>query len=193
MVSGQTANAGPAGARRVVFADRDGVLNRAVVIDGRPYPPPDPEAFELLPGVVDAVAALRAAGFLVVVATNQPDIAAGRQSAAAVAAMHDRLRRETGVDDIRVCPHVDADGCACRKPKPGMLLDAAAAFGVDPAQGFMIGDRWRDVEAGAAAGCKTFFIDYGYHERGPSVPPDYAAASFAEAARMILSITQTGS
>lgn len=172
--------------RRAVFVDRDGVLNRAVVRDGRPYPPAGVDDFELLDGVVGAVSDLRAAGFLVIVVTNQPDIATGKQTAAMVDAMHEKLRRALPVDDIRVCPHTDAAGCACRKPLPGMLLAAAAALDIDLGRSFMVGDRWRDVDAGKAAGCETFFIDYGYDERPPAIAPDHVVGDLAEAARTIL-------
>jgi D-glycero-D-manno-heptose 1,7-bisphosphate phosphatase len=89
------------------------------------------------------------------------------------------------VDDIRVCYHIDADGCACRKPKPGMLLGAANALGIDLADSFMVGDRWRDVEAGRAAGCRTVFIDYGYAEKQPD-NPDFTVSSLFEAVPLIL-------
>ncbi len=171
--------------RRAVFLDRDGVINRAVVRDGKPYPPATLEAFELLPGVPEAVAALRAAGFLVIVATNQPDLATGKQRPEVVQAMHDRLRRELAVDDIRMCVHVDADGCICRKPRPGMLTEAARDWAITLADSVMVGDRWRDIEAGRAAGCRTVFLDYGYAEKRPE-SPDVILSSLAEASRWIL-------
>ncbi|PWC55352.1 HAD family hydrolase [Azospirillum sp. TSO22-1] len=177
---------GGASVRRAVFLDRDGVVNRSVVRDGRPYPPATLAEFEFLPGVSEAVADLRAAGFAVAVVTNQPDLATGKADPAEVEAMHDLLRRTLGVDGIWMCRHTDADGCACRKPRPGMILEAAAALGADPARSFMVGDRWRDVEAGHAAGCRTFFIDYGYRERAASVAPDAVVRDLAEAARIIL-------
>ena len=168
-----------------VFLDRDGVLNRAVVRDGKPYPPAGLEAFELLPGVEDAAAALRAAGYLLVVVTNQPDVATGKQRREVVEAMHERLRAAGLCDDIRACYHTDADGCDCRKPKPGMLLAAARELQIDLPRSHMVGDRWRDVAAGKAAGCTTYFIDCGYRERQPD-RPDAVVASLAEAAQKIL-------
>ncbi len=171
--------------KRAVFLDRDGVINRAVVRNGKPYPPASLAAFELLPGVVEAVAALRAAGYLIVVTTNQPDVATGKQSREVVDAMHDRLRRALAVDDIRVCFHVDADGCRCRKPLPGMLLEAAREWDIELAASFMVGDRWRDIAAGQAAGCRTLFIDYGYAEPRPEAP-DRLVDSLLAASRWIL-------
>lgn len=177
---------GGAPVRRAVFLDRDGVVNRSVVRDGRPYPPATLAEFEFLPGVPEAVADLRAAGFAVAVVTNQPDLATGKADPIAVEAMHELVRRTLGVDGIWMCRHTDADGCSCRKPKPGMILEAAAALGADPARSFMVGDRWRDIEAGHAAGCATVFIDYGYREQAASVAPDAVVRDLAEAARIIL-------
>jgi D-glycero-D-manno-heptose 1,7-bisphosphate phosphatase len=168
-----------------VFFDRDGTLNRAVIRDGRSYPPDTIDAFELYPGVPDAVRRLKAAGYLIVVVTNQPDVATGRQSRAVVDAIHDRLRALVPIDDLRTCFHVDADRCRCRKPQPGMLLDAAADHAIDLDASYMIGDRWRDVEAGKAAGCRTIFIRNDYDERQPD-GPDAAVDSVVEASAIIL-------
>ncbi|MBI2770776.1 MAG: HAD family hydrolase [Burkholderiales bacterium] len=165
--------------RKAVFLDRDGVINRGVVRDGKPYAPTTLADFQLLPGAAEAMKALRAAGWLVIVATNQPDVATGKQSLATVNAMHQQLRDAGLVDDIKVCFHVDADHCACRKPKPGMLLEAAREHDIDLAASWMVGDRWRDIEAGQAAGCRTLFIDYGYAEKQPE-RPDGVVASLAD-------------
>ena len=171
--------------KRAVFLDRDGVINRPIVRDGKPYPPQTLAELEILAGVSDALASLRNAGFLNIVVTNQPDVAGGRQQVEIIEAMHRRLRLDLALDDIRVCLHADADGCDCRKPKPGMLLQAAGEFGIDLGQSFMVGDRWRDVAAGKAAGCASFFIDYGYLEKRPE-PPFVTVKSLAEASRRIL-------
>src|SRR4051794_14156813 len=167
--------------RSAVFLDRDGVINRNEVRRGRPYSPESLEDFVILPGVPDAVAALRAAGFLVIVVTNQPDVGAGKVSRALVDAMHDRVRRELGVDDIEVCYHVDSDGCTCRKPKPGMLLRAAEKHGIALDRSFMVGDRWRDVDAGRAVGCRTVFVDYDYESEPRPQHPDLIVRSLPEA------------
>jgi D-glycero-D-manno-heptose 1,7-bisphosphate phosphatase len=171
--------------KRAVFLDRDGVISRAVVRDGKPYPPPSLEALEVLPGVADALEKLRAAGFVNVVVTNQPDVAAGRQRKEVVDTMHERLQSTLAIDAIKVCYHVDADGCACRKPKPGMLLEAARELGIDLGASFMVGDRWRDVAAGQAAGCRSYFVDRGYSEKSPE-KPYVAVQSLPEAVLLIL-------
>lgn len=171
--------------RRAVFLDRDGVINHCVVRDGKPYPPESLAEMRIIAGVPESLVSLRQAGFLTIVVTNQPDVAAGKQSIETVQAMHKRLRDELPLDDIKVCYHGDADGCACRKPKPGMLLEAAREFDIDLARSYMVGDRWRDVAAGQAAGCASFFLDYGYREKRPD-PPYIAVKSMAEAGVRIL-------
>jgi D-glycero-D-manno-heptose 1,7-bisphosphate phosphatase len=172
--------------RRAVFLDRDGVINRVSIRDGKPHPPASEEALELLPGVSDALARLHAAGFQLVVVTNQPDIARGTQRRDVVDRMHARLRAELPIDDIRVCDHDDRDSCACRKPKPGLLESAAREGALSLEQSFMVGDRWRDVEAGRRAGCTTVFIDCGYDEPRPG-GADVVVRSLADAADWILS------
>jgi D-glycero-D-manno-heptose 1,7-bisphosphate phosphatase len=171
--------------RRAVFLDRDGVINKAVVRNGKPYPPDTLADLEILPGVAETLTRLRAAGFLNVVVTNQPDVASGRQRREVVEAMHALLLSRLPVDAVKVCYHADADGCACRKPKPGMLLEAARDLGIDLAASYMIGDRWRDVAAGQAAGCKCFFLDCAYEEKQPE-NPYVAVKSLAEAGDLIL-------
>lgn len=170
--------------RRAVFLDRDGVLNAAVLRDGVPRPPGDVDEVEVLPGVAEACNRLRTAGFELVVVTNQPDIARGTQSEEAVRRINDALLVALPLDEVVVCPHDDADECGCRKPKPGMLVDAAKRRGIDLATSFMVGDRWRDVEAGLRAGCRTIFVDRGYDER--SVQPDASVSDLGEAAVWIL-------
>jgi D-glycero-D-manno-heptose 1,7-bisphosphate phosphatase len=174
------------GALRAVFLDRDGVLNRAVVRDGKPYPPAGLDELEILPDVAEALAALKCRGFLLLVVTNQPDVARGSQQRAVVESIHEALRAALPIDDFFVCYHDDGDACACRKPKPGLLLNAAAKYGLDLSACYLIGDRWRDIEAGQAAGCRTIWIDLGYAERGPSKIPDAQVKSCLAAARWIL-------
>lgn len=155
---------------RAVFLDRDGVINRAYVREGRPFPPDTAAGLELLPGVAEAIARLKQEGFLLIVVTNQPDVGAGTQQREVVEAMHVRLMAELPLDAIKVCYHVENDGCTCRKPKPGMLLEAAAEHGIELTRSYLVGDRWRDIGAGLAAGCRSYFIDYGYREKRPEKP-----------------------
>jgi len=168
-----------------VFLDRDGVINRAAVRNGRPHPPASPEELEILPKVREAVSSLRARGYSVIVVTNQPDVARGTASRESVDAIHRRLRQELAFDAILTCYHDNADDCDCRKPKPGLLLRAAELLGIDLSASFMVGDRWRDVEAGKRAGCRTFFVDYGYDEDRPA-DADFRVGSLSEAAGIIL-------
>jgi D-glycero-D-manno-heptose 1,7-bisphosphate phosphatase len=177
--------------RRAVFLDRDGVINRAVVRAGKPYPPASLGELELLPGVPAAMHRLREAGFRLIVVTNQPDVARGTTERAAVEAIHRGLqlggagRPPLPIDRFEVCYHDDADLCGCRKPEPGMLLNAARDEGIDLAASYMVGDRWRDIEAGRRAGCVALFIDYGYDE-AEGRAPDARFPSLAEAADWIL-------
>jgi len=166
--------------RRAVFLDRDGVLNAAIVREGRPYGPASLGEMTVLPGVEEACARLKRAGYLLIVATNQPDIARGTTTRGDVDAINEALKSQLGLDEICVCPHDDADKCDCRKPKPGLLLDAAQRWNIDLAHSFMVGDRWRDVEAARAAGCRAVFLDYGYSEPRPE-GADIVTSSLAAA------------
>jgi D-glycero-D-manno-heptose 1,7-bisphosphate phosphatase len=176
--------------RRAVFLDRDGTLNAPLVRDGKPYPPAKLAEFSLLPGVMEGCRQLHAAGYLLVVATNQPDVGRGAQSQAAVEALHAHLQKLIPeIDRIETC-YAPGQGVAHpdnrrRKPEPGMLLDAAAALGLDLAASWMIGDRWRDIDCGARAGCRTIFLDRGYAE-ALKQSPDFTVRSFAEAVGIVL-------
>jgi D-glycero-D-manno-heptose 1,7-bisphosphate phosphatase len=170
---------------RAVFLDRDGVINEAVVRDGRPYPPPSVETLHVCDGVPEALQALRHAGFRLIVVTNQPDVGAGRQTREAVEDIHAHLCHLLPIDEVRVCWHTDRDECDCRKPKPGMLLSAAAHWHIDLKRSFMVGDRWRDIDAGRAAGCRTVLVARPYAERAAE-GFDASAASLLEASRLIL-------
>ncbi len=172
--------------RRAVFLDRDGVLNAPVIREGKPYPPDSLAALKILPGVDEALSRLHAAGYLNIVVTNQPDVATGKQSIEVVEAMHDRLLRELPLDGVKVCYHTDDQKCDCRKPKPGMLLQAAKDHDIDLSRSFLVGDRWRDVAAGQAVGCSCFFVDYGYDEKRPE-KPYVPVKSLPEAVALILS------
>jgi|HubBroStandDraft_1064217.scaffolds.fasta_scaffold26701_3 D-glycero-D-manno-heptose 1,7-bisphosphate phosphatase len=156
--------------RRAVFLDRDGVVNRPILRDGKPYPPPTLADLRVLPGVREACQKLREAGFVLILVTNQPDIARGSLNPREVAEINSRLQRYLQFDDVRVCPHDDLHRCECRKPKPGLLLQAAQTWNIHLPSSFMVGDRWRDVQAGHTAGCQTIFVDHGYRERQPEGP-----------------------
>ncbi|MBX3503177.1 MAG: HAD family hydrolase [Alphaproteobacteria bacterium] len=173
---------------RAAFLDRDGVLNQAIVRDGRPYAPRRLEDFVVLPEASAAVRRLRDAGFLVIVATNQKDVGEGLLGRETLEAMHARLREAVPVDDIRVCTCVDE--CPCYKPNPGMLLDAARDWKIDLAASVMIGDRWRDIGAGRNAGCRTIFIDRGYAESLRHTP-DLVATDLADAVAQLLDSSST--
>lgn len=175
---------------RAVFLDRDGVLVRTDVRDGRPYATVRSADMEILNEAPAAVARLKASGFLTLVATNQPDLATGKLALAELDAVHAILNDRMPLDDILVCPHIDADGCDCRKPKPGLLVEGARRHDVDLASSIMVGDRWRDVEAGRAAGCMTIFIDRGYRETLPHAA-DHTVSDVAAAADLIIQLART--
>jgi D-sedoheptulose 7-phosphate isomerase len=178
--------------RRAVFLDRDGVINRAILRDGAPHPPATLEELEILPGVPEALRDLKGQGFELFVITNQPDVARGTQTRDAVEGINRKLASTLPVDDIIVCYHADQDNCSCRKPKPGMLLDAARKHGIDLSVSFLVGDRWRDIEAGRSAGCKTILINGGYREKQSSQAPDARAGSLREAASWIIQSASKG-
>jgi D-glycero-D-manno-heptose 1,7-bisphosphate phosphatase len=171
--------------KRAVFLDRDGVINRATVREGKPYPPADLATLEILPGVADAMHLLHKAGWLLIVVTNQPDVSRGITPRADVESINAHLQNCLPINDFRTCYHDSGDGCDCRKPLPGALLAAADAHGIELPSSYMVGDRWRDIEAGERAGCKTIFIDYGYDEKQPE-KFNHRVRSLAEAADIIL-------
>ena len=173
--------------RRAIFLDRDGVINRAIVRDGKPHAPSNVDELEIIPGVAEALTRLRDAGYYLVVVTNQPDVARGTRTQQSVEEIHTALVQSgLAVDSLKTCYHDDADQCNCRKPAPGMLLATAKEQGIDLARSFMVGDRWRDIEAGQNAGCTSMFIDYNYIERKPA-EPFVRVSSLKQAADWILS------
>jgi D-glycero-D-manno-heptose 1,7-bisphosphate phosphatase len=171
---------------KAVFLDRDGVLNQSVVPEGIPCPPACVDELEIFPDAAGALQRLKQAGYLLIVVTNQPDIARGTQTRAVVDEINAALGAALPVDEFVVCPHDNAANCTCRKPKPGMVLEAAARHGVDLKESFLIGDRWRDIDCGAVAGVRTVLIDRGYRERAPEHVPDFVAGSLGAAADWIL-------
>jgi D-glycero-D-manno-heptose 1,7-bisphosphate phosphatase len=174
--------------RPAVFFDRDGTLNRAFQRNGVSVPPSSVDELEILPGVREALDDLRAAGLVIVVMTNQPDVARGTVSKQSVEAINAALCASLPIDALMCCFHDDVDDCACRKPRPGMLLEAAGDLGIDLSASFAVGDRWRDSEAGRRAGCKTIQIR-GAIEGPGHQDPDFWAADVADAAQMVLRLT----
>ncbi len=176
-------------ARRAVFLDRDGVLNRPVVRNGQPHPPARVDDFKLYDDVADGCARLKAAEFLLVVITNQPDVGRGRQSRKAVEAMHAKMQLALpSLDRIEICYHAGeryAESCDCRKPRPGMILRAAAELKIDLCASYVIGDRWRDINCARAAGCRAIFIERGYEESLREAP-DFTVATFGDAVTALL-------
>jgi D-glycero-D-manno-heptose 1,7-bisphosphate phosphatase len=172
---------------RAIFLDRDGVLNRALVRNRLPYPPRKLTEVEILPGVPEALLSLKKAGFILITVSNQPDVARGTLSLNNVESINAYLDNALTMDRFIMCYHDSANDCACRKPKSGMLYQGAFEFNVDLSRSYMVGDRWRDIEAGKNAGCKTIFIDYGYDEKQPE-SYDFVVRSLFEAAQIILSL-----
>jgi D-glycero-D-manno-heptose 1,7-bisphosphate phosphatase len=176
-------------ARRAVFLDRDGVLNRPVVRNGQPNPPSRVEGFELYDDVADGCARLKAEQFLLVVITNQPDVGRGTQSREAVEAMHVKMQLALpSLDRIEICYHAGeryGEPCDCRKPRPGMILRAAAELKIDLRASYVIGDRWRDIDCARAAGCRAIFIERGYGESLRETP-DFTVGNFGDAVNVLL-------
>jgi D-glycero-D-manno-heptose 1,7-bisphosphate phosphatase len=176
--------------RRAVFLDRDGVLNEPIVRGGKPYPPESVETMTISPGAPESLARLRELGFVLIVVSNQPDVARGSCNVTVVERVNAALAATMPIDDFLMCYHDDRDACDCRKPKPGLLLQGAARHGIDLRKSYMVGDRWRDIDAGHAAGCVTIWIDRGYDERKPAASPAARVHSIVEAAHWIASRPQ---
>ena len=151
--------------RPAVFLDRDGVLNHVVWRDGKPASPRRLDELEIEPEAPGALAALRACGYALFVVTNQPDVVRGRMDAATLEAIHTALAAALPVEEIAACLHDDADACACRKPKPGLLLELARRHGLDLSRSWMVGDQDRDIACGHAAGCRAVLIAKPYNSR----------------------------
>ena len=181
----------PAGGRKAVFLDRDGVIVVPEVRDGRSFAPVRLQDYRFYPEAPAALSRLKAAGYLLVVVTNQPEVGRGLIPEEVLAEMHRRLLASLPVDSIKVCRHTAADGCDCRKPKPGMLLASASELGISLPDSYMVGDRASDVEAGSAAGCRTVFIDLGYTGEPKPESASFTVSSISQAADIILAPTPT--
>jgi D-glycero-D-manno-heptose 1,7-bisphosphate phosphatase len=172
-------------ATQALFLDRDGVLNEAPLRQGKPFSPMTLAEVVVPSDVPNALHRLRHSGFRLIMVTNQPNIARGSQSREAVYVINSYLQDLLQLDASEVCEHDDADNCDCRKPKPGMLLRAAARDNIALAASYAVGDRWRDIEAGRRAGCRTILVGSGYGETFPSAP-DVVVSSLGEATEWIL-------
>ena len=170
---------------KAIFLDRDGVLNDAIIRHGKPYPPASLAEVVIAADVLPALTLLKSLGYLLIGATNQPDVARGTTEKSLVQAINGKLLHELPLDEIRVCYHDDQDECDCRKPLPGLLIKAAKDHGIDLSQSVMVGDRWKDIEAGQKAGCKTIWIDRHYQESKPQKTPDFISTSMMQAALWI--------
>ncbi len=168
--------------KKAVFLDRDGVINKSIVKNGKSYPPNNFKEFEILPKVEKGLNLLKNAGFLLIIVTNQPDVGDRKQKKEIVDSFHDYLLQKLSIDHIEVCYDRSS---FCFKPKSGMLFKAADLFKIDLKQSFMIGDRWKDIEAGKDAGCKTYFIDHSYKEN-LITKPNEVVTSLYEAAQDIV-------
>jgi D-glycero-D-manno-heptose 1,7-bisphosphate phosphatase len=175
------------GGRKAVFFDRDGVLNRLVLRDGRHVSPRSVEEFQLYAEAAAAAADLRANGFLVFLVSNQPDVARGALSTADLDRMTAMLRKEVHLDGVAICTHDDRDACRCRKPAPGMIVDLAREWGVDLDRSFIVGDSWRDMEAGRGAGCTTILVARDGTENGTQPASDARVRDLDAAVQYIVS------
>lgn len=173
--------------KRAVFLDRDGVLNLAIVKNGKPYPPASVNEVTIPDDALSALTTLKQQGYMLIGATNQPDVARGTTTQESIEAINAKLMALLPLDEIRVCYHDDADDCVCRKPLPGLLTEAAEQHQIDLSHSYMVGDRWKDIEAGQKAGCKTIWLKQNYNEKGPDVPADFVATSLTDTAKWILS------
>jgi D-glycero-D-manno-heptose 1,7-bisphosphate phosphatase len=170
---------------KAIFLDRDGVINASVVRERKPYPPDSLQELVIIEGVKEGLLKLKNAGYYLLIITNQPDVARGKTPIEKVNEIHNFMLSELAVDEVYCCFHDDSENCDCRKPKPGMILQATKKLNINLNLSFLVGDRWRDIEAGNAAGCTTYFIDYGYQERQPG-NIKHRVASLEEAVENIL-------
>ena len=154
--------------KKAIFLDRDGIINRVKLLEGKPYPPSDLSEFIIMSNIKEFLELSHKNNYLNIIITNQPDVSRGKIAASAVEEINSFIRAKLKIDDIYTCFHDDKDFCACRKPKPGNIIKAALNYQIDLSNSYMIGDRWRDIESGENAGCKTIYVDYNYKETKPT-------------------------
>ncbi|MCB9062450.1 MAG: HAD-IIIA family hydrolase [Halobacteriovoraceae bacterium] len=170
---------------KAVFLDRDGVINKSIVREGKPYPPQSISEFEFNPGIHEVCRSLKENGFILIVVTNQPDYKRGTQKLDVIEQLNTHVANKLPIEKVYCCLHDNEDNCNCRKPKPGMILMGIEEFNIDPMQSFMIGDRTSDISAGKACGLKTIFIDYHYEEKQNEIP-DYTVESIKNIVEIIV-------
>jgi D-glycero-D-manno-heptose 1,7-bisphosphate phosphatase len=171
---------------RAVFLDRDGVINKVILRDGKPYSPRKIDEFVINDGIKEVVQHLKEKGFKVFIISNQPDLARGEITQDVLDTMTQKVRSVIPIDDVYICPHDDYHKCSCRKPKPGMLIEAAKVWNIDLVTSFLIGDTWKDMEAGKSAGCKTILLDAPYNQ---DVQCDFRVKSVLECCNVIYKFT----
>ena len=171
---------------KAVFLDRDGVLNKAKIILNKPYPPSKMDEMEISIGVHKGIKLLKKAGFKLIVITNQPDVARGTADIDVINSLNNYILSELEVDEIKCCFHDDSENCNCRKPKPGMILDAVNQWNIDLSTSYLVGDRWRDIETAKNTNLTTILIDNHYDEK--KVKADFECNNFEEAVSFILKI-----
>ena len=169
---------------KAVFLDRDGVVNKALVINGTPFSPRSVQEVEITQEASKCVNRLEKLGFEIAIITNQPDIARAKTTISKVNEIHDFIKEATGIKNFFICPHDDSDNRECRKPKIGLLLQAAKLLNIDLKRSYLIGDRWKDIEAGQSAGCRSIFINNNYVEKAPNFPY-IEVQSLSEATQLI--------
>ena len=152
---------------KAVILDRDGVINQAFLQHGRPIPPRSLDELRIILGVPEAIRLLKSHDFIILCLTNQPDVSRGTMTREGVEAINKYLQEELQIQEIFVCFHDDRDKCECRKPKPGGIEYFLAKYNLDRSSTYMVGDRWKDIEAGQAAGVQTVFIARDYAEKAP--------------------------
>ena len=172
---------------KAVFLDRDGVINRSHLVDGVAKPPTVIEEVEILGGVIEAIKILKDHDFIPVVVTNQPDVARGVILESQVDAINTYIGACTNLEFFYTCFHDDIDKCDCRKPAPGLIKRAASDLNLNISNSYLVGDRWRDIAAGQAAGCQSFFIDYSYPEEAPKMP-FIKVSSLMDAVRIMIGV-----
>ncbi len=171
--------------KKAIFFDRDGVIVRSKVINGKPFAVRSINEFRILPYVIPLIDKLKKKNFLIFVVTNQPDLKTGKLKLQDLNLMHKQLLNKTKIDQIFVCPHNDADNCECRKPKIGLFIQASKVYNINFSKSYLVGDRKKDIEAGNISNCKTIFIDRNYKEEKPT-NYNFKVSSFQKAISYII-------